>query len=119
MTATKLQIIATLAADQAEVPGQLAGSLAVHPAVGPTAAGAMPPDRRGQRSPLGLGPMETAIMQTAWEADDWLMVREIRDRMNYPTVAYTSVARIAHILCGKGLLQRDLIERAGRPGPPD
>jgi predicted transcriptional regulator len=42
-----------------------------------------------QRSPLGLGPLETAIMQVMWEADHWLMVRDIRDRMNYPAVAYT------------------------------
>jgi hypothetical protein len=33
-------------------------------------------------------------MQVMWEADDWLMVRDIRDRMDYPAVAYTTVAQV-------------------------
>jgi len=53
-----------------------------------------------QRSPLGLGPLETAIMQVMWEADGWLMVRDIRDRMDYAPVAYTTVSKVTSILCG-------------------
>jgi len=70
-----------------------------------------------QRSPLGLGPLETAVMRVMWEADRWLMVRDIRDRMTYAPVAYTTVAQVASILCEKGLLIRRLGDRAGKPGP--
>jgi len=44
----------------------------------------MRPHRREQRSPLGSGPLETAIMQVMRQADDWLMVRDIRDRPAQP-----------------------------------
>ena len=77
----------------------------------------MQSDQREQRSPLGLGPLEAAIMQVMWEADDWLMVRDIRDRMDYAPVAYTTVSKITSILCGKDLLIRRLDDRAGKPGP--
>jgi len=70
-----------------------------------------------QRSPLGLGPLETAIMQVMWEADGWLMVRDIRDRMDYAPVAYTTVSKVTSILCDKDLLIRRLEDRAGKPGP--
>ncbi len=70
-----------------------------------------------QRSPLGLGPLETAIMQVMWEADGWLMVRDIRDRMDYAPVAYTTVSKVTSILCDKHLLIRRLEDRAGKPGP--
>lgn len=72
----------------------------------------------GRCSPLGLGPLETAIMQVLWGADGSLIIREIRDRMDYPPVAYTTVATVTNILCGKGLLRRHLADRAGHPGPP-
>jgi predicted transcriptional regulator len=77
----------------------------------------MQPDQREQRSPLGLGPLEAAIMQVMWEADGWLMVRDIRGRMNYAPVAYTTVSKVTSILCLKDLLIRRLDERAGKPGP--
>jgi len=77
----------------------------------------MPPDQREQRSPLGLGPLEAAIMQVMWEADGWLMVRDIRDRMDYAPVAYTTVSKVTSILCDKDLLIRRLEDRAGKPGP--
>jgi predicted transcriptional regulator len=77
----------------------------------------MQPDRREPRSPLGLGPLETAIMRVMWEADSWLMVRDIRDQMNYPAVAYTTVAQVTRILHEKGLLIRRLDDRTGKPGP--
>jgi len=56
-------------------------------------------------------------MHVMWEADGWLMVRDIRDRMDYASVAYTTVAKVAEILHGKGLLVRRLKDRPGKPGP--
>lgn len=56
-------------------------------------------------------------MQVMWEADDWLMVRDIRDRMDYAPVAYTTVSKITSILYGKDLFIRRLDDRAGKPGP--
>jgi hypothetical protein len=43
--------------------------------------------------------------------------QDIRDRMDYPPVGYTTVARVATILCEKDLLVRELGERVGKPGP--
>ena len=77
----------------------------------------MPSEQRERRSPLGLGPLETAIMHVAWEGDTWLMIRDIRDRMDYPPVAYTTVAKVVSILCDKDLLVRELGDREGKPGP--
>lgn len=76
----------------------------------------MQSDQR-ERSLLGLGPLETAIMQVMWEAAGWLMVRDIRDRMDYAPVAYTTVSKVTSILCDKDLLVRRLEDRAGKPGP--
>ena len=56
-------------------------------------------------------------MRVAWEADRWLTVRDIRDRMDYTPVGYTTVARVADILYKKGLLVRRLAAREGKPGP--
>ena len=56
-------------------------------------------------------------MQAAWKADNWLTIRDIRERMNYAPVAYTTVARVTEILHQKGLLVRHLDERPGKPGP--
>ncbi len=77
----------------------------------------MASDSRERRSPLGLGPLETAIMQVMWEADAWLTVRDIRDRMRYSSVGYTTVAKVIAILHRKGLLVRRLGDREGKPGP--
>ena len=74
-------------------------------------------DRRERRSPLGLGPLETAIMQVLWEAGGWLTVRDIRDRMDYAPVADTTVAKVTSILYEKDLLVRHLGERGGKRGP--
>ena len=70
-----------------------------------------------QRSPLGLGPLETAVMRVLWESDQWLMVRDIRDRMDYAPVGYTTVAKVSSILWEKDLLIRRLGDRSGKPGP--
>lgn len=56
-------------------------------------------------------------MQVMWEADSWLMVRDIRDRMDYAPVAYTTVSKVTSILCEKDLLIRRLDDRPGKPGP--
>lgn len=56
-------------------------------------------------------------MHVAWEADIWLTVRDIRDRMDYPAVVYTTVAKVVTILYGKDLLVRQLGDREGKPGP--
>jgi hypothetical protein len=80
-------------------------------------AAAVQSDQREQRSPLGLGPLETAIMRVMWEADGWLMVRDIRDRMDYAPVAYMTVSKVTGVLCEKDLLIRRLGDRAGKPGP--
>jgi predicted transcriptional regulator len=61
--------------------------------------------------------LETAIMGVMWEADGWLTVRDIRDRMDYTPVGYTTVARVAGILFEKGLVVRRLGYREGKPGP--
>jgi predicted transcriptional regulator len=58
------------------------------------------------RSPLGLGPLETAILHAAWDAAGWLTIQDIRDQMDYPAVAYTTVAKVAGIMHRKGLLKR-------------
>jgi hypothetical protein len=57
-------------------------------------------------------------MHVMWEADIWRTVGDIRERMDYAPVAYTTVARVAEILHGKGLLVRRLKDRPGKPGPP-
>jgi hypothetical protein len=55
-------------------------------------------------------------MRVMWEADSWLSVRDVRDRMDYARVGYTTVARVAGILYEKGLLVRLLGYREGKPG---
>jgi len=65
---------------------------------------------------LGLGPLETAIMTVMWRADEWLAVREIQDRIDYPTRAYTSVASVAAILERKGHLRKRRSPAANHPG---
>src|SRR6266487_4013910 len=66
---------------------------------------------------LGLGPLEAAIMTVMWQADDWLTTREIQDRIDYPTRAYTSVATVATNLERKGHLRKRRSPAANHPGP--
>ena len=56
-------------------------------------------------------------MQVAWQAGTWLMIRDIRDRIDYAPVGYTTVAKVVGILYGKDLLVRKLADREGKPGP--
>ena len=76
----------------------------------------MQSDWRGLRSPLGLGPLETAIMRVFWDAETWRTIRDVRDRIDYSPVAYTTVATVASILHGKGLLVRESENPDGSPG---
>jgi predicted transcriptional regulator len=67
--------------------------------------------RRATRSALGLGPLETAIMRALWAAGCQLTIRDIRDRMDHPWVAYTTVATVVTNLYEKGLLARQELSR--------
>jgi predicted transcriptional regulator len=70
-----------------------------------------------ERSPLGLGPLETAIMQALWDDGGWVNLPVLRDSMNYHRpVAYTTTATVIGILCGKGLVHRELGDRPKRAG---
>jgi len=69
-------------------------------------------------SVLRLGRLEAAIMTVMWRADGWLTTREIQDRIDYPTRAYTSVATVATILERKGYLRKRRCPATNRPGPP-
>jgi predicted transcriptional regulator len=69
------------------------------------------------RSPLGLGPLETAIMQALWDDGGWVNLPVLRDSMNYHRhVAYTTTATVIGILCDKGLVYRELGDRPKRAG---
>jgi hypothetical protein len=46
-------------------------------------------DQRWQRTTLGLGPLQSAIMEVLWAAETPLMVKEIRERVNYPPVSHS------------------------------
>ena len=77
------------------------------------------PAGAGRQAPLGLGPLETAVMQTLWNAGRWLMNREIHDLLDYrKPVVYTTVAAISGNLHTKGLVCRRLIDAPGHPGLP-
>jgi predicted transcriptional regulator len=68
----------------------------------------------------GLGPLESAIMTTVWEAGQPLTVQQARERLNYRCSkgnepAYSTVMTVMTILCRKKLLMR---ARNLRPGHP-
>jgi predicted transcriptional regulator len=61
-----------------------------------------------------LGPLEAEVMAVLWEADRWVSVREVADRLNAgraTPLAYTTVMTVLSRLAGKGILVR---EREGR-----
>ncbi|WP_344974906.1 BlaI/MecI/CopY family transcriptional regulator [Salinactinospora qingdaonensis] len=65
-----------------------------------------------------FGELESAIMDSLWEADRPLVVREIRERMTYDReIAYTTVMTVTNILYHKGLLHREKAGRAWRYWP--
>ena len=84
---------------------------------GPPAQAASPDKDPAWLRALRLGPLESAIMTVMWHADGWLTVREIQDRIDYPTRAYTSVASVAAILERKGHLRKRCSPAANHPGP--
>jgi hypothetical protein len=57
-------------------------------------------------------------MRVMWQTDEWLRVRDIRQRLDYAPVGHTTVSKVAGILYQKGLLTRRLGDRGGTPGPP-
>jgi predicted transcriptional regulator/GNAT superfamily N-acetyltransferase len=82
-------------------------------------AGGRRPARAGRQSPLGIGPLEAAVMQTLWTADRWLMNREIHALLDYRRpIAYTTLAAITGNLHAKGLVLRELSDAPGNPGLP-
>ncbi len=80
----------------------------------------MQSEQRERRSPLGLGPLEAAIMHVLWDANTWLTIRDVRDRMDYAPVAYTTVASVASILhdkpCSYAASRTRMGALADRPG---
>ena len=75
------------------------------------------PSRGKWHSPLGLGPLEKVIMQALWNAAGWVTVQHVREAMDYHRpVAYSTVATVLGNLCDKGLVHRELGDRAGHPG---
>lgn len=65
-----------------------------------------------------FGQLESAIMDVVWSQDRPLLVREVRDRLDYARpVAYTTVMTVMTILHGKGVLRREKQGRAWRYWP--
>jgi predicted transcriptional regulator len=65
-----------------------------------------------------FGQLENAIMDVIWSEDRPLLVREVRERLNYTRpVAYTTVMTVMTILAGKGVLRREKHGRAWRYWP--
>ncbi|MDS1272047.1 BlaI/MecI/CopY family transcriptional regulator [Lipingzhangella sp. LS1_29] len=65
-----------------------------------------------------FGELESAIMDTLWQAERPLVVREIRESMTYNReVAYTTVMTVTNILHNKGVLRREKAGRAWRYWP--
>ncbi|MBB4929963.1 putative transcriptional regulator [Lipingzhangella halophila] len=65
-----------------------------------------------------FGELEAAIMDALWEAGRPLVVREVRETMDYDRdVAYTTVMTVTNILYHKGLLKREKAGRAWRYWP--
>jgi predicted transcriptional regulator len=69
------------------------------------------------QSPLGMGPLETAIMHALWNTSEWVNIQGICDSIDYHRpVAYTTVSTVTGILYGKGLVHRMVGHRAGHYG---
>lgn len=65
-----------------------------------------------------FGELESAIMDALWRAEGPLVVRGIRETMNYDReIAYTTVMTVTNILYHKGLLRREKAGRAWRYWP--
>lgn len=64
-------------------------------------------------SPLGLAPMETAIMRVLWKRPhQWLTIRQIQDQMDYSRTAHQAVGSVLRVLEGKDMLTCRLGQRS-------
>jgi predicted transcriptional regulator len=67
-----------------------------------------------------FGQLESAIMDVIWSQRRPLLVREVRERLQYGRpVAYTTVMTVMTILHGKGVLRREKHGRAWRYWPAE
>jgi predicted transcriptional regulator len=67
-----------------------------------------------------FGQLESAVMEVVWAQDQPCLVREVRERLQYPRpVAYTTVMTVMTILHGKGVLRREKQGRAWRYWPAE
>ena len=67
-----------------------------------------------------FGQLESAVMEVVWGQDQPCLVREVRERLQYPRpVAYTTVMTVMTILHGKGVLRREKQGRAWRYWPAE
>lgn len=66
----------------------------------------------------GMGPLESAIMLTLWDAAGPLRGAEVAQRLEYQReLAYTTVMTVLTVLCRKGLAFRQRDSRAWRYAP--
>ncbi len=80
--------------------------------------GHLPSEDAVSRPLPGLGPLESAIMLTLWDAPGPLKVSEVTERLAYPRdLAYTTVMTVLTILCRKDLARRHRNGRAWRYAP--
>lgn len=58
-----------------------------------------------------LGDLEHEIMNSLWDADSSMSVRDVMTQLTNQSLAYTTVMTVVNRLCDKGLVTR---ERSGR-----
>lgn len=64
---------------------------------------------------IGLGDLESAVMDVLWNADDPVRVRDVLDRLQPPRpLAYTTVMTVLDNLHTKGMVSRERVGRAYR-----
>ncbi|RVW07612.1 BlaI/MecI/CopY family transcriptional regulator [Prescottella agglutinans] len=64
---------------------------------------------------IGLGELETAVMDVLWNADEPVRVRDVMDRLQPPrSLAYTTVMTVLDNLHTKGMVSRRRVGRAYR-----
>ena len=60
-----------------------------------------------------LGDLERSVMDHLWDADEPQTVRQVHDALSaYRELAYTTVMTVLDRLAKKGLVDRDLVNRA-------
>ncbi|WP_305095138.1 BlaI/MecI/CopY family transcriptional regulator [Prescottella sp. R16] len=64
---------------------------------------------------MGLGDLESAVMNVLWNLDDPARVRDVMDRLEPPRpLAYTTVMTVLDNLHTKGMVSRERVGRAYR-----